>query len=230
MSQSSFELESGDILLNEFTNNRGSRSSNSRKSTALIDATEEGEYENSLDDPQYEPTIAEMRTRLGPIGLLVANSVEVGIATAGSYMSGGLFGYIIGGAMGVPFLFKKSSEEQLGQNTLKEIQSRIGNWNSKAFTQGKSWASLSASFSGFHALTRVCRGGVEDRWNSIIGSACAGAYLSRQAGPQAMLQAATTYASFTYVIDIVFGSERKPNTGLNKEFDFTDTPIEERGY
>jgi len=50
------------------------------------------------------------------------------------------------------------------------------------------------------------------------------------AGPQAMLQAATTYASFTYVIDIVFGSERKPNTGLNKEFDFTDTPIEERGY
>ena len=62
---------------------------------------------------------------------------------------------------------------------MKEIQRRIGDWNSKAVIQGKSWGALSASFSGFHALVRVCRGGVEDRWNSIIGSAATGAYLSR---------------------------------------------------
>ncbi len=45
-----------------------------------------------------------------------------------------------------------------------------------------------------------------------------------------MLQAATTYASFTYMIDLVFGTSGQPNTGLDKEFDFTDTPIEDRGY
>jgi len=90
---------------------------------------------------------------------------------------------------------------------------------------------LSASFSGFHALARVCRGGVEDRWNSIIGSAATGAYLSRQGGPQAMLQGASTYAGFTYILDTMFGSaggggrmERK------REFEFTDTPMEDRGY
>lgn len=136
------------------------------------------------DDMEYKPSLAEMKAGLGPIGLLVANAVEVGIATAGSYMSGGVFGYVIGAAFGVPNLFKDVPNTMqpppLKGKAMGEIQKRIGYWNSKAFAQGKSWATLSASFSGFHALTRVCRGGVEDKWNSIIGSACTGAYLSRQ--------------------------------------------------
>ncbi len=165
-----------DILTNQ------SVSSSRKRDLAIADTTTDD------DDTEYQPTLAEMRAQLGPFGLLIANAVEVGIATAGSYMSGGIFGYMIGGVMGVPTLFKgpfnngnqqppslKPSSFNMGG-----MQRRIGDWNSKAFAQGKSWASLSASFSGFHALTRVCRGGVEDKWNSIIGSACAGAYLSKE--------------------------------------------------
>ena len=137
----------------------------------------------SLNDNNYneerQPTYAELRAGLGPIGLLIANSVEVGLATANAYISGGIFGYFVGGCLGVPGLFK-SSDTMNTAGAIKKMQQKMGDWNSKAFTQCKSWGALSASFSGFHALTRVCRGGVEDRWNSIISSACAGAYLSRK--------------------------------------------------
>lgn len=146
--------------------------------------------ENSDEYYEAPPSLEEMRAQLGPIGMLVANAVEVGVTTAGSYISGGIFGYFIGGAMGVPGIFRnqvanggpgfthmKSASPYAG---LKDLQRRIVDWNAKAFAQGKSWGALSASFSGFHALARVCRGGVEDRWNSIIGSAATGAYLSRQ--------------------------------------------------
>jgi hypothetical protein len=146
----------------------------------------------SAEEYYEPPNLEEMRAQLGPIGLLVANAVEVGVTTASSYISGGLFGYFIGGAMGIPGVFRneavngasgmpippmKSAAPNAG---MKQIQRRIGDWNSKALTQGKSWGALSASFSGFHALARVCRGGVEDKWNSILGSAATGAYLSRQ--------------------------------------------------
>jgi hypothetical protein len=45
-----------------------------------------------------------------------------------------------------------------------------------------------------------------------------------------MLQAASTYATFTYILDLVFGSSGQPKIGADKDFDFTDTPIEDRGY
>ncbi len=170
-----------------FTRRDSSSNSNSssrpKKNQKQTVATVNDHSYNEEDD--YTPSIQEMKANLGPIGLLVANSVEVGIATAGSYISGGLFGYGIGGVMGIPSLFTGSngvsngSIQPVNSNVLKEFGRRMGNLNSKAFAQGKSWASLSAAFSGFHALTRVCRGGEEDRWNSIIGSACAGAYFSR---------------------------------------------------
>ena len=148
------------------------------------------------------PTAEEMRAQLGPIGLLVANAVEVGVTTAGSYMSGGIFGYLIGGTMAVPTLFKRSElakditiQQQTSQNNvLQEFQRRMGNMNSKAVMQAKSWAKLSAAFSGFHAFTRVCRGGKEDKWNNIIGSALTGAYLSRE-GKIYVLFANITYIS-----------------------------------
>lgn len=171
-----YDLGYNDILTNQSVSSR-------KRDLAVAD----GQGYDTADDAEYEPTLAEMRAQLGPIGLLIANAVEVGIATAGSYMSGGIFGYMIGGVMGVPTLFKgplnNGQQPPLKPSSsfnMGGIQRRIGDWNSKAFAQGKSWASLSASFSGFHALTRVCRGGVEDKWNSIIGSACAGAYLSKE--------------------------------------------------
>lgn len=200
--------------------------------------------DDPFDDPTYQPSMEELRAQLGPIGRLVANSVEVGVTTAGSYMSGGLFGYLIGGATGVPSLFKKSTESATqnfnsnvnagGLSNLREIQRRVGSWNSHAFARGKSWGEVSASFSGFHALTRAARGGVEDRWNGIVGSAFAGAYLSRKGGPQAMLQGAYSYAGFTYILDVVFAKGAGKNGGgmddIDGEFAFTDTPVDDRGY
>ena len=89
--------------------------------------------------------------------------------------------------MAVPSLFKSSEvgkditmQQSSLNNSLREMQRRIGAMNSKATGQAKSWSQLSAAFSGFHALTRVCRGGVEDKWNGIVGSAFTGAYLNRQ--------------------------------------------------
>lgn len=212
-----------------------SETGNSRANNNIERASNHGEYVD-------ERSLADMRAQLGPVGLLVANAVEVGVTTASSYISGGLFGYFIGGAMGAPGIFRKSAaNEALGNGGLppmksaapnagmKEIQRRIGDWNSKALVQGKSWGALSASFSGFHALARVCRGGVEDRWNSIIGSAATGAYLAREGGPQAMLQGASSYAGFTYVLDTVFGMGSKKEE-KRSEFEFMDTPIGDRGY
>lgn len=224
--------------------NRRSRASNAGKDVAVVTSRSRAVKTVSSTDEYYEgPTLEEMRAQLGPIGLLVANAVEVGVTTASSYISGGLFGYFIGGAMGIPGIFRKEAMNgpagTAGFNQmksaapnagLKEFQKRIGNWNSKALMQGKSWGGLSASFSGFHALARVCRGGVEDKWNSILGSAATGAYLSRQGGPQAMLQGASTYAGFTYVLDTMFGPSRDTATGRDREFEFTDTPVEDRGY
>ena len=177
-------------------NDQSSSSTSSLSSSSQLSAQRQSSsMSNSRSEHSGEvpPSLEELRAQLGPVGLLVANAVEVGVTTASSYISGGLFGYVIGGAMGAPGILKKSANINPGSpgpglgpgfgtktgTGLKEIQRRIGDWNSKAVIQGKSWGALSASFSGFHALARVCRGGVEDRWNSIIGSAATGAYLSR---------------------------------------------------
>mmetsp|Transcript_25391 Transcript_25391/g.32307 ORF Transcript_25391/g.32307 Transcript_25391/m.32307 type:complete len:177 (+) Transcript_25391:23-553(+) len=176
-----------------------------------------------------------MREQLGPIGRAIAGAVEVGVVTGGSYLSGGILGYLLGGVMGTPTLLKSSSSaaSETVKNSLgEEVKGRLGTWHFKAATQAKSWAQLSAAFSGFHALTRNLRGGKEDKWNSVFGSAATGAYLSRKAGPSAMLQGAVTYAGFTYVLDQLFGSG---GSGASKdsntdEFAFSDTPVEERGF
>jgi len=221
-------------------------------SSSSMRRTKKGNAVDPLDDPNYTPSLGEMRAALGPIGRLVANSVEVGVATAGSYISGGCFGYIIGGAMGSPNLFRKNgvpppTPPPLSNGSLPPIDintginlgggsipNRLKGLNAKAMGTAGSWAQLSAAFSGFHALTRVCRGGVEDKWNGLIGSGLSGAYLSRAGGPKAMVQGAATYAGFTYMIDVVFGGGGKGADGgvEGGEFDFKDTPIgvEGRGF
>ena len=173
-----------------------------------------------------ELTLEEMRARLGPVGKTVAGAVEVGMVTAGSYLSGGILGYLGGGLFGLGALARPSDYQPPPPPTLPgqqppptpptrpkptgfggEFRGRMGNVNAKAVASAKSWSQLSAAFSGFHALTRVVRGGREDKWNGIVGSACTGAYLNRQGGPQAMAQGAMTYASFTYMLDVFFGTK-----------------------
>jgi hypothetical protein len=116
---------------------------------------------------------------LGPIGKTIAGAVEVGVVAASSYISGGIFGYVIGGAMGLPILFRPLPSAADTNNSLKQFASKLKLMNEKAVQGGKNWGQISASFSGFHALCRVVRGGREDKWNFIIGSGAAGAFQSR---------------------------------------------------
>lgn len=207
---------------------------------AMVQSVARSNVSSTEAEATRPPTVQEMKAKLGPLGLIVATAVEVGITTAGSYLSGGVFGYVWGGVSGSPSLFKPL--ENAGgagaqpQRKFAQLQSKLASLNGAACTQAKSWGELSAAFSGCHALTRCVRGGKEDRWNSIVGSGLAGAYLNKGAGVQGMLQGGMTYASFTYVIDFVFGSSsgggRKGGSD-NRQFEFQDTPLveeQDRGY
>jgi hypothetical protein len=43
-----------------------------------------------------------------------------------------------------------------------------------------SWAEISATCGGMHVACRVLRGGVEDEWNTLLGSMAAGAFFRRK--------------------------------------------------
>lgn len=45
-----------------------------------------------------------------------------------------------------------------------------------------------------------------------------------------MLQGASTYAGFTYILDQMFGSRRDGANNGERGFEFMDTPVEDRGY
>eukprot|EP00970_Alexandrium_tamarense_P008382 scaffold1593_cov193-Alexandrium_tamarense.AAC.83 len=121
---------------------------------------------------EQEPTLEELRAKLGPIAIFVSNTIELTVTTLGSYISGGLLGYIGGGALSIPnTLFDKTITGGFG--------ARLGALHSKAWGTSKNWGMLSAAFSGFHNFVRLCRGGVEDGWNAVWGSGLTGAFLNR---------------------------------------------------
>lgn len=150
-------------------------SSRVTKATKLVGSsgtTADGETEEEEEEFGYDS--------LSPLGKTIAGAVEVGVITASSYVSGGIFGYLVGGAMGVPILFRPPPlADGNANNALKQLASKLKLMNERAVQAGKNWGQLSASFSGFHALCRVVRGGREDKWNYIIGSGAAGAFQSR---------------------------------------------------
>jgi len=171
-----------------------------------------------LQQQQQQPSLEELRGQLGPIGLLVSNTIELTIVTMGSFISGGLLGYIGGGIMNIPSTLFGQSMGSFGQ--------RLAALNAKAFTTCKTWGTLSAAFSGFNNFVRLCRGDVDDGWNTVFGSALTGAFLSRNGGPQAMLQGAATYAGFTYFLDKM---TRSPETSPQRQSElmYTDVPVDD---
>lgn len=198
----------------------------------------------SVEDDEKEPTVDEMYSSLGFFGRSVVGGIDVALVTATSYLSGACLGYFGGGLFGASVLFQNANAPPPGSEAgmriidpnngfFKEARGRLGKLNSKALTTGKSWGELSAAFSGFHALARVARGNVEDKWNGVIGSACTGAYMARKGGPNAMVQGAATYASFTYLIDVFFGTTGGGNkrrqlpdgTMIDDQFEFKDEPV-----
>lgn len=176
-------------------------------------------YNPPHNEQGNEPSLEELRTQLGPIGLLVSSGIELSVITLQSYISGGILGYIGGSVMNIPStIFGKE---------MGSVASRFGILHTKAVTSFKSWATLSAAFSGFNNFVRLSRGGrEEDGWNAILGSGLAGAFLNRSGGPQAMIQGGATYAGFTYVMEKFFSS---PSTKqrTHKELAYTDVPLNE---
>lgn len=166
---------------------------------------------------EQPPSLEELRAQLGPIGLLVSNTIELTLVTLGSYISGGMLGYLGGSVMNIPStLFGKS---------MGSISQRLSALNSKAFTTMKTWGQLSAAFSGFNNFVRLCRGDVDDGWNTVFGSALTGAFLSRGGGTQAMLQGALTYAGFTYFLDKM---TRSPSSQTSQQtLMYNDVPVDD---
>jgi hypothetical protein len=95
----------------------------------------------------------------------------------------------------------------------------------KALTSCKSWASLSASFTGFNTFVRLCRGDdrADDGWNAVWGSALTGAFLNRGGGIEAMLRGGATYAGFTLILDRVFKTTTPSLT--NADYSIDDEPL-----
>lgn len=187
------------------------------KKTKTKNLNFEDEYDYNPQSQNQEPTLEELRAQLGPIGSFVSDTIELTVTTLGSYISGGCLGYVGGGVMGVPSTL-------FGKNVGGFTQ-RLSALNSKAFVSCKSWAVLSAAFSGFNKLVRLCRGGIDDNWNAVFGSALTGAFLNRAGGPQAMLQGGATYAGFTYFADKFFASPSSGQGQQSRELMYTDVPI-----
>lgn len=189
----------------------------------MIDLEDDFDYSynpqsESAQLEQQQPSLEELRSQLGPLGLLVSNTIELTIVTVGSFISGSLLGYVGGGVFNIPSTLFGKSMGNLGQ--------RLAALNAKAFTQCKSWGKLSAAFSGFNNFARMCRGNIEDDgWNTVIGSGLTGAFLSRNGGPQAMLQGAATYAGFTYFLDKMTRSDTSQRG--QSELMYTDVPLDD---
>lgn len=164
------------------------------------------------------PSLDELRTALGPIGLLVSNGIELTVVTLGSYMSGACLGYVGGGVMNFPSTI-------FGKEITGSSLSRLVALHSKALTSCKSWASLSASFTGFNTFVRLCRGdrNADDGWNAVWGSAFTGAFLNRGGGIEAMVRGGATYAGFTLLLDRFF-KNTTPNS-TNMDFSIDDEPL-----
>ena len=173
------------------------------------------------------PTLEELRAALGPAGLFAAGAMELAVVTLGSYVSGAFLGYVGGAIMGIPSTLFGGGASAGG------AMRRLSALHAKAAASCASWAALSASFSGFNALVRLCRGEEEDggNWNAVIGSAMTGAFLNRAGGPEAMLRGGATYAGFTYVLDRFFKSPSSSTAGGNSrrssELAYTDVPVDD---
>ena len=119
---------------------------------------------------------------------LVFGGVEIAYTVGTQWLSGFATAYMFGSITGVVGLTKPPTDGL----------SRLARWNQRNVRWGKSWGSVSASFSGFDTGVRLLRNNKVDEWNSLFGSACAGAFFARSQGPGSMAKSALLYAAFGY--------------------------------
>jgi Tim17/Tim22/Tim23/Pmp24 family len=119
----------------------------------------------------------------------VFGGVEIAYIVGSQWLSGFATAYLLGSMTGL-----YGFSQPLDATGL----TRFSRWNQRSMRWGKSWGSISASFSGFDAGVRLLRNNRVDEWNSLLGSACAGAFFVRSQGPAAMAKSAALYASVGY--------------------------------
>jgi len=147
----------------------------------------------------------------------LVETINIGVTTGCSYVSGGFSGYLFGATFGVRRLMKQSSTVSTGWR--EEFKKRATDWNGNSMKRAGEFAEWSAAGVGFHALSKAIRGGKEDKWNAVISAAATGAYLSRKAGRNAMVQGGLNYAAITYVFDRLLstGTQGKIQQNVNNE-------------
>lgn len=134
----------------------------SRRSSTLLASRKK---KNQVLEIPEEPTPS-------PLANAVIGGVVIIGTTAVEYASGFIGGYFLGTLVGIPGIVY--SKEGLS------MAKRFANMNARSMGWAKTWAPISAVFGGCDAATRVVRGNVHDQWNTVISSAAAGAYFSRQ--------------------------------------------------
>ena len=147
-----------------------------------------------------------MRASLSPLGKVIAGTVEVTVSTSISYLSSYAIGYLFSGVF----------------NAFKVRSVGLKGLHSTSVGSGKSWGAVGAYFSGFACLSKVVRGGVEDKWNQVCASCAAGACLNKAGGPESMAKGCLTYAGFTLLLDNLGGGGGGKDGDADGESDEAD--------
>ena len=129
----------------------------------------------AVDDPEAS------YAQLGPIGKVIAGTLEIVVSTALEYLSGYVGGYALGTVTGLPafFLKKSDSTAAAAAGVWNQLGARATRMHGKSARWAGSWAGISAAFGGFRVTTKVLRGGKEDEWSTVFSSMAAGAWFAR---------------------------------------------------
>lgn len=174
---------------------RGRRSQQQHQSQVLLAARNKKKKSPVVDqEPLVKPVAPVLAEDIPkwedlPLGWkAVFGAVEVGYTVVTQYVSGFATAYILGSLTGIPVLAKAPTDGL----------TRFARFHQKNMRWGKNWGQISASFSGFDTGVRLLRDNKQDEWNSLFGSACAGAFFVRNQGPGSMAKSALLYAAFGY--------------------------------
>lgn len=117
--------------------------------------------------------------QLGPVGKVVAGTLEITVSTLLEFLSGFCGGYLLGTVTGLPAFVTKPVTPATS-SFWQQFQRRAVRMHGKSARWGTSWGGISAAFGGFRVTTKVLRGGKEDEWSTILSSMAAGAFFARK--------------------------------------------------
>lgn len=128
-----------------------------------------------------EPQVPQVSIEdLSPIGLAVFGVTKLVTTVLFEYCAGFVTGYFFGTLVGTPGFVFKPMTPGVPQVFRKEVSQRLGRMNGRSLKWGQGLGGFSSTFKGCDCAVRLVRYNKEDLWNEILGSAAAGAILSRK--------------------------------------------------